>query len=48
MGEAPGFASADIDHAVTERVRAAMPVLEHRRLGVAPPGAPVARQKPAA
>jgi len=48
MGEAPGFASADIDHAVTERVRAAMPVLEHRRLGVPPPGAPVARQKPAA
>ena len=43
MGQGPGFATTGIDRAITERVRAAMPVLEHRRLD-----APPARQKPAA
>ncbi len=43
MNEAPGFRSADLDPAVTARVRAAMPVLEHRRLDQAWP-----QQKPAA
>jgi nitrilase len=36
LDTAPGFATADIDPAVTARVRAAMPVLEHRRLGLRP------------
>jgi nitrilase len=32
LDSAPGHLTADIDQAVTARVRAAMPVLEHRRL----------------
>jgi nitrilase len=32
LAAAPGHLTADIDQAVTARVRAAMPVLEHRRL----------------
>ena len=43
MDVAPGFLSADIDQAATARVRAAMPVLEHRRLDASPP-----QRKPAA
>ena len=43
MNDAPGFLSADIDEAVTARVRAAMPVLEHRRLDLPQP-----QRKPAA
>jgi nitrilase len=32
LGAAPGFATAEIDREQTARVRAAMPVLQHRRL----------------
>ena len=32
LGDAPGFATADIDLAQVARVRDAMPVLQHRRL----------------
>jgi nitrilase len=33
LGAAPGFATADLDIDQTRRVREAMPVLQHRRLG---------------
>ena len=38
--EEAGFASAEIDRALTARVRAAIPMEAHRRLGVSPPGGP--------